>query len=237
MSANDHYIYTGCTKTGSIYVGKIVVNDPEVLRNGCNELLKNSKEIDTFKVVKSEPLGGFESLISTRPIRDGEKMIYHDVTRRYGNDECEYIKKEVEYLRLNSILLFISLLGELDSTYYDEYAQDFVAKGIINYKPFDQIWKQCSGNMVMKVVEEYKRLESEDISKSLKKAYLRLKKLDLKTFRSVLQSGVITYEIVDELNSVSGSKIDRVQLENNNIIFADDEKFNEMLKQRVKRKY
>ena len=234
MSNKEYCIYTGDMKNG-IHVGQIVVNNSAELKEFCNGLLKNVEEFENFREIKSEPLGGFESLIPTRPIRVDEKIIYYDIIRRYGHDECEYIKREIEYLKLNSILLFNSFLGELDSTYYDVYAQDFVAKGIINYKPFNQIWEQCSSNMVNQIVDEYKRKNVEGINSKLKKARFRLRKLDLLAFRFALKNGMISYQTDDKLNHVQARLVNGMQIETNNIILLDDEVSKEILKKRCKR--
>lgn len=91
-----------------------------------------------------------------------------------GDFTFYYDKKIIECRHLNSILLFNSLLGKLDSYYIDSLALEFSKVGIFNVSSFENVWHDNASKL----------LENENID-------------DLKAFRFALQSGILKYSVED----------------------------------------
>lgn len=170
----------------TLLVGKLKVKRRDELKELRDELI-NREDINNYQISTQEGLASFKSILKTGYIREGNTLMNQYITSSTG-DDCEYIKEKIQCTYLNSILLFTSLLGELDATNYNEIAQQFIGKGIIHCMPFENLWPKCSSTMVEQALESYK----EKGQKSLN----AWKRHDLKMFRLALTEGIISYDVV-----------------------------------------
>lgn len=168
----------------TLLIGKINVKRRDELKELRDDLI-NREDTNNYQISTKEGLASFESILKTGYTREGSTLLNQYITSING-DECEYTKKTIQSIYLNSILLFTSLLGELDSTNYNEIAQQFIGKGIINCMPFENIWTKYSAAMVEKALETYKEKDKRDLN--------AWKRYDLKMFRLALKEGIITYD-------------------------------------------
>ena len=71
------------------------------------------------------------------------------VSKKIDGNVVFYNSVETYNKYLNSILLFSSLLGELDINNYDEIITKlFIWHGIMKYDSFDKVWATCSKNLL-----------------------------------------------------------------------------------------
>lgn len=177
-------------KNNEISVGTIVVNDLENLFLICESLLKDNGVLLNYVTKKKKNFIDVNFILGDKPIREGNQLSYYNATNICGDGTCEIEAEVVQCLHLNSILLFISLLGNTDVVNCSKYAKDFLKSGIIYYAPFEQIWNVCSRNMV-KEFKILKELEAENPeSKAIES---RLKQSDLSIFKFALDNGIISY--------------------------------------------
>lgn len=162
--------------------GSIVVLDKDKLKEYRDSLLiEDYNGMDpNYGVVMSRT--GLVSLGDTYigSYRDGNYLVrnFNFVADYYeeaiGDFTFYYDKKIIGCRHLNSILLFNSLLGELDSYYLDPLALEFSKVGIFNISSFENVWHDNASNL----------LKKDNID-------------DLKAFRFALQSGILKYSVED----------------------------------------
>lgn len=216
-------------KQKNLLCGDIVVKDREILKEIRDCLIQNRADLPNYKI-STEELAGFRSLLDVGFLREDNHLIHKYITAQY-DDDCYYTREVIHCVHLNSILLFTSLLGELDATHYDSLGQQFIAKGIIKCVPFEQLWLECFQNMVAYYSEPI-------INK------IRLQ--DLKAFRKVLALGVIDYEVSQQISPLEMKRqvikgltsADLSQLEvNNAVILGDNRIFEKRRKKLIFRNY
>ena len=230
---NNSGIITYNKEQDNLLVGGLKVNKRKELEELKDGLLQNR---NMYKV-SVENLGGLSSMVHSGFSREGEQLIYQKVTDfNFEDDVSLYTKKIIEFTALNSLLLMISMSGELDSTHYDGLAKQFIRMGIINCKRFENIWDVCSRNIVNGVFSEISKSDICDLDKLLTN--------DLVTFRFLLEEGIISYDVikeipfgkvVDEAVFKAWDKKTREELAiNNALIMNDNAIFEEYVKKRRK---
>lgn len=188
----------------SIFIGDIVVDDRKSLIELRDFLMQyNNGKLETYKVIStvdannSSDLYSFRSLLEFGYFREGNKLVHQylldNFSKESSDDYCGYRRDNIYSVYLNSILLFSSLLGELDSTGYDTVVQKFVGTGIYNCHSFGEMWPICS----MKLATSYlKKLDSFSYNETkILRELEKLRLMDLKAFRTALKLGIIRYEI------------------------------------------
>lgn len=189
-------------RNGEVCIGSIKVNHPEELRKICYKLLESNNQYHNFSVSKST-INLKQSNPFKSPVKCDDKLVYR---KNIGMDELGnygYVRKEVSYSLLNTILLFISLLDNFDFSSCDKYARDFIKNGIIYASSFDEIWNKCSSDMVNKIITETKLCDDMNISSENKIKRIEAKKRDLETFRLALELGLISYDVEQVINDSS----------------------------------
>lgn len=169
----------------NILVGSLQVKDEKGLSQVRDFLMKSKRDLKHYRR-EIEQAYGFRSLLTEGYSKEGKKLVHCETGDGY-KDECEYTKERFELKYLNSILIFTSLLNELDASIYDEIAKEFISQGIIKVAPLKKIWTPCAEDMATIKTEK-------DIA---------IKLADLKAFRAALNSGLITYKIEEKYNKDS----------------------------------
>lgn len=168
-------------KNKNIMLGNLKVTDRKGLLEVRDYLLKSKKELGHYKR-EFEQLSGFKSILNDGYSKEGNHLVFREITSNY-HDDCDYTKETYTCIYRNSILLFTSLLNDLDVSRYDEIAQQFIIQGIIKVAPFESIWSTCARDMAT--------------IRNLDERKLKLK--DLSAFRAALKSGCITYQVEEEI--------------------------------------
>lgn len=149
-------------------------------------LMKHSNDLGHYQVVDKD-LSGFCSLLNAGYTRvpNTDVLRYQEIKSKFG-DECDYERIDYHSVYLNSILLFTSLLNDLNVSNYDEIAKQFICNGIYYTAPINEIWNDCSQKMT-------------DLNSFLnrnKETYLG----DLKAFRAAIKEGYIRYDIIEKIS-------------------------------------
>ena len=213
-------------KNKNILVGSLNVTDEKGLLDVRDFLMKSKRDLKHYSR-EIEKAYGFRSLLTEGYSRDGNKLVYCEIGDGY-KDECEYTKERFEFKYLNSILIFNSLLNDLDASKYDEIAKEFINNGIIKVSPLNKIWNSCAFDMT--------NIESEK--------NIAIKLADLKTFRAAISSGLITYKIEERYTKDSqlghyilkGKVPDKLQnVTINNTLLLEDNRYLVYQKKRLKK--
>lgn len=234
INGKNSGIMTHDKSTDNLLLGEIRVKKMSELEEIKEELLQ-SKRI--YQVTKEENLRRLSSKIEPGFNRNGNLVIHNKIT-----DTQDYIgvytKTVIECQVLNSLLLFISLSGELDATNYNNITKQFVRLGIINCKRIENIWKSCSANIVNGVFSEINKKNVTSLDSLL------IPDFDL--FRLVLAEGIISYDVISEIPFVKVSSTeevvfrgwnnkDREELAINNALLLNDKSiFSEYIRKRTK---
>ena len=159
-------------------VGDIILKDKDGLTEIRDFLLQDNKELENFKstVIVLKEFQPFVPLSYPK-----KQVLIQQYVTPFSCLNGNYLKKFIYCANLNSILLFTSLIGELEksNSQYSEYAKDFIWSGIIKNVPFSTIWEECSKNLITPCTP----------------AQDRMRKQDLKVFRTALQLNLIQYQI------------------------------------------
>ena len=107
----------------------------------------------------------------------GKGLVYVD-----GDEFVSYDKVHICNDYVNSILIFTSLLGELNIENYNDIAKLFIQYGIFRYDSFDKIWPIC----IKDILKDNKLRESKGGHSP-----------DYIALESALDDGVIYYDITD----------------------------------------
>ena len=100
-----------------------------------------------------------------------------------GVDYITYLRKEYYNEYINSILIFNSLLGELDQSHYsNKITKAFIENGIYKYDSLDKIWDICSNRVFH---EDEVRVEK-----------FHKRSNDYLALRCALDSGDIYYNVI-----------------------------------------
>lgn len=172
INYKDKYKILTMDENGSLLIGHLEVKNVEYLTKLRDVLMKCNNQ--TFSV--SERRTGCANGIDIPSVEVINDMI---VTRR--NFREEYVKtfydeRIYQSLYLNSILIFTSLLGELDESKYGKVSREFIKCGIFKLLPLSQIWSICS-------IALFKNKDSQDYE----------------LFCDVLNNGEFIEYIVDEV--------------------------------------
>ena len=219
METKERRIIINNEADNSISVVELKVQDKDCLREIRNRLLKYGifdKEcnlLDNYILLHSKEAVSFSKLLTTGYSDCGKFLIRQHINSiDKETDICDYTKDVYYCTHLNSILLFSSLLGELDVFEYCKYSdlvKQFIANGIIKCSNFYDIWQTCSNSLV----NFGSRLERESDFAKIKdtfkltsndsKLFNSIKKDDLYIFRTVLKSGLLCYDVIDSYSASS----------------------------------
>ncbi len=197
-------IITQSLKDKKIYVGEIVVKDKYGLKEVRDFLMKYSNDkLETYKVIGicddngSCDLYSFRSLLNFGYLREGGALIHQypvDDCLDDSTDECcAYRRDKIYSVFLNSILIFSSLLGDLDGSGFEPVVQSFIGTGIINCHSFEEVWPRCSRNLATKRDSQLSKYP--DHARDFFRLMEEIRLNDLKAFRTVLKEGLIHYQI------------------------------------------
>lgn len=166
-----------------IKIGNLVVQDKNELIELRNNLMCGSKELGlkSYSLISRNPKVAVGNIPIDMFDRDGNDLIrkkdfypsVYDVNTGWLFD---YIEDVIRFRFLNSVLVFNSLLGELDTSSMWDIPQQFVAKGIIRVSSLQDIWNDCVDSFLLKS-----------------------SKFDLLVFQTALKENLIHYDIQQEL--------------------------------------
>lgn len=166
-------------KDKNILIGELKVRDYEGLKDIRDGLMQYNKELSNYQI-KTEYLYGAKDTLQTGYSKEGNKLIHRNIVSiRFGNG-CRYMQEKINNTYLNSILIFTSLLNELNPSEYDEITKQFINQGIINVSPIDKIWNTCIKDMTT-----YNNSEE-----------IKNKKKDFLALCAAFKLGIIAYEVV-----------------------------------------
>ena len=213
------------TNGDKIFFGNLVVNkngeQKEELRKFRDYLMSNFSEVSNVKCTMSDL---FQSGIYCG---ENSTLIKKTPINLFDIDNSKYIEyEEVIYSNkcINSILIFISLLGELDKDKYDKVLSKlFIEEGIFRYDSIDKIWPVCISNI----------MHSKDMAE-----YNGKKCADYEALKAAIDEGLITYDIEKTISrkesNFSGvfKGFDNIQLSqimNNSLILLNNDLCNREL--------
>jgi hypothetical protein len=174
INNKDNYKIFTMDDNDNLLIGHLEVKDVENLTKLRDVLMKCNAH--TFNL--TEHRTGCANGIDIPRVE-----VFNDVIVTRSNFREEYIKtfydeRSYQSLYLNSILIFTSLLGELDESKYGNVSRQFIKRGIFKLLPLSQSWSKCSKEL-------FKNKDSQDY----------------KLFCEVLDSGdFFEYVIDDSLN-------------------------------------
>lgn len=135
-------------KDKNILIGDLVVENKAELKEFRDYLMNDSfqnEKIPTYRVLSNVNKSTFRDLFRSGSFRKDDTLVVHKMLDYNSRDDiCEYNEKIIASYYLNSILIFTSLLGEIDKSSVKPLAQQFIQHGIFRYDSFDKIWKVCS---------------------------------------------------------------------------------------------
>lgn len=148
-----------------------------------------------------------------------------------GNGMVTYKNNVITNHYLNSILIFSSLLGNLDSEKYDEIiTKSFIESGIFKLDSFEKIWPACLDNIIK--------------NNELSLYYEHKFSADYLALKFALVEGLISYNVLSEISRKDISKLGALkgisvkelqQIINNSMLLTDinslsNQKFNKIYK-------
>lgn len=165
-------------KYNNIKIGDFVIKDKEELKK-CRDFLMNESfegdKLPTYRVLSDiDRITSVDFFKAGSFAKDDNLVIHEELNCDSDVGLCSYNEKVISSYFLNSILIFTSLLGEINKSSVSPIAQQFIENGIFRYDSFENIWKDCSKNLLK-----------------------RKSKYDLIAFRAALEepSPMISYEI------------------------------------------
>lgn len=141
-------------KDENICIGDLKVKKREELKEFRDYLMNESfgkGKFSTYKILSDVNKSTLSDLFVPGSFKKGDALVVHKELASSSQDEiCEYNEKVISSYYLNSILIFTSLLGEIDSSSVSPIAQKFIQNGIFRCDSFDKIWEKCSREILDK---------------------------------------------------------------------------------------
>lgn len=180
---------------GTVYEGNLVVpnkDDLKEIRDALmqyhNDVMEKHGFLPNYSTTKND-LMTFRDILSLGYFKDGNQLVHNYINKEVNVDEIvNYTKEVIRSNYLSSILLFTSLLGELDATDKESIVQQFIGMGIYKCIPFEKMWNTFNREMVVLSGDNRK------ISNTERNIQLQ----NLKIFRAALRSNIIQFEVENE---------------------------------------
>ena len=139
-------------KDRNFLIGDLVVKKKKELKEFRDCLMNGSfgdEKVPAYRILSDVNKSTFRDLFRSGSFRKDDTLVLHMELNSDSSDEiCEYNEKIIASYYLNSILIFTSLLGEIDKSSVRPIAQQFIEKGIFRCDSFEHIWKKCSSALL-----------------------------------------------------------------------------------------
>lgn len=139
-------------KDRNFLIGDLVVKKKEELKQFRDSLMNGSfgdEKVPVYRILSNVNKSTLREFFRDDSFRKDDTLVVHKELNSDSDDEiCEYNEKIIASCYLNSILIFTSLLGEIDKSSVRPIAQQFIENGIFRCDSFDSIWEKCSKELL-----------------------------------------------------------------------------------------